>query len=274
MRKTNRLKWFFSLEGATAKDNVLLLFSKLLFALEAVILYRSIGDAGVDRLVERLNFPYPLTIKTRYGFLVRATRLIEYVLFTREFEPEVVDRLQVGDEMTFIDVGANYGFYTLYVASRNNNCTVIAIEPLDRVFDALVANVKLNNYRNVKCLNCAAWNKDNINIKLFLNKDSLSNPSAVYNGEIFVSVPARTIDSIVVENAIPRVNWLKIDVESAEAFVLEGAEKTLAITDNVLLEIHTKENGIICEKMLKEAGFKIEALRQTKEGIYNIHACH
>lgn len=267
------MRWFLSLEGVTAKDNFVLFFSKLLFAFEAIILYHSFSGSQVDKLIERRYFPRPLTIKSRFGFLAQVTRFLEYVLFTRDFEPEVMRHLQIQDgTMTFIDVGANYGFYSLYIASRSRNSVIIAIEPFDMVFKALATNVKINTYENVVCLNCAAWNMDNTKINLYLNKDSISNPSTVFGGENFVSVPARTIDSIVSENMISKVDWLKIDVESAEVFVLQGAKKTLEVTDNILLEIHTKENGLVCEKILKDAGFKIEVIRQAKAEIYNVHA--
>jgi FkbM family methyltransferase len=273
LRKIERFRWFLSLEGVTFKDNLVLFFSKLFFAFRAIILYHSISGAKVEKLIERLYLPRPLTVKTRYGFLAQVTRFLEYVLFTRDFEPEIMRRLQVQNGiMTFIDVGANYGFYSLYTASKSPNSTIIAIEPFDKVFEALATNIKINNYQNIKCLNCAAWNKDNTTINLYLNRDSISNPSAVSGGENFVPVSARTIDSIISENLISKVDWLKIDVESAEVFVLQGAKKTLQITNNVLLEVHTKENGLACEKMLKDAGFKIEIIRQTKAGIYNLHA--
>ena len=267
------MRWFLSLEGVTGRDNFVLFFSKLLFAFEAVFLYHSISGGQADKLIERLHFPGPLTIRTRYGFLAQVTRFLEYVLFTRDFEPEVVGRIDVEDRTrTFIDVGANYGFYSLYVASRNRKSVIIAIEAFDKVFEALANNVKINDYQNIKCLNCAAWKEDNIDINLYLNKDSISNPSVVFGGENFVSVPARTIDSIVSENRISKVDWLKIDVESAEVFVLQGAKKTLEVTANVLLEIHTEENGLVCERILKDAGFQIETIRQAKAQIYNVHA--
>ena len=267
------MRWFLSLEGVTGRDNLVLFFSKLLFAFEAVFLYHSISGWKTDKLIERLYFPSPLTIRTRYGFLAQVTRFLEYVLFTRDFEPEVVGRIEVEDKTrTFIDVGANYGFYSLYVASRNQKTVIIAIEAFDKVFEALANNVKINDYQNIKCLNCAAWKEDNININLYLNKDSISNPSVVSGGENFASVPAKTIDRIVSENMISKVDWLKIDVESAEVFVLQGAKKTLEVTANVLLEIHTEENGLICERILKDAGFEIETIRHAKAQIYNVHA--
>lgn len=274
LRKLQRLRWLISLEGITAKDNFILFWSKLLFAIEAITLYRAISGSQVDKLIEKTDFPGPVTIKTRHGFLARVTRFIEYVLFTRDFEPEVRGLLQVQNEtmMTFIDVGANFGFYSLYLASRSPRTFIIAIEPFDKVFEALAANVKINNYQNITCLNCAAWNKNDTKINLYLNKDSISNPSAVFGGENFVSVSARTIDSIVSEKMISKVDWLKIDVESAEVFVLQGAKKTLELTDNIILEIHTLENGQVCEKMLKNAGFKIETIRHGKSEIYNVHA--
>jgi len=272
LQNINKIKWFFSLEGRNARDNIILFCSKCSFAIQVILFYPSAGALGLQKLIETFNLPSSIIIKTRYGFLVRISRMYEYVLFTRLFEPEVLARLKISEKMTFIDVGANYGLYTLYMASKNPSCTIIAMEPYDKVYAALVDNVQLNSYDNVKCMNCAAWDVDNITINLYLNKESIANPTVVGSTNDFVPVHTRTIDGIVTEHGLSKINWLKIDVESAETFVLKGAKESLKITDNILLEIHTKENGVFCEEMLKKIGFRTEIIRQKDKGFYNIHA--
>ena len=52
-------------------------------------------------------------------------------------------------------------------------------------------------------------------------------------------------------------------IDSAEVMVLEGATKTLQITKNLILEIHSRKNAKECLKILKEHGFHVEIIRKS-----------
>jgi hypothetical protein len=56
----------------------------------------------------------------------------------------------------------------------------------------------------------------------------------------YIEVKANTLDSLLVENGINQVNWIKIDVEGAELEVLRGATDLLSssIDTSLLIEIH------------------------------------
>ncbi len=55
----------------------------------------------------------------------------------------------------------------------------------------------------------------------------------------YVEVNTDTLDSILEQNRINHVNWIKIDVEGAEFEVLKGSTKTLSSNDiSLLVEIH------------------------------------
>src|SRR5262249_15115462 len=62
-------------------------------------------------------------------------------------EPETSDSLLFFFQRssTFIDVGANYGFYSVLAALWNPNIRVVAFEPLQPIFEGLARNVSLNN---------------------------------------------------------------------------------------------------------------------------------
>jgi len=80
------------------------------------------------------------------------------------------------------------------------------------------------------------------------------------------------LDRIISNYKISSIDWLKIDVESAEVHVLEGAKNALSITKNIILEIHTKEIGLKCEKILKNSGFTMFLVSESSAGIYSVHA--
>ncbi len=63
-----------------------------------------------------------------------------------------------------------------------------------------------------------------------------------------------------------------MDIESAEVKALEGAKEALKITENFLLEIHSKKNGKECERLLKNNGFDIGVIDKENEDYYIILA--
>jgi len=151
------------------------------------------------------------------------------------------------------------GFYSLFAAKNCPNGQVISIEPDKDLYEKILENLKINNFKNVKCINCAVSDVDRTKIKLFKGMNS----TIFGSGDNFSLVESRTIDSIVSEFQLSHIDWMKIDVESVEVMVLEGSTKTLQITKNLILEIHSRKNAKECLKILKEHGFHVEIIRKS-----------
>jgi hypothetical protein len=60
------------------------------------------------------------------------------------------------------------------------------------------------------------------------------------NNQKYIEVKANRLDSLLLENGIKEVNWIKIDVEGAEFEVLKGAITILSSSKDIslLIEIH------------------------------------
>jgi hypothetical protein len=71
----------------------------------------------------------------------------------------------------FIDVGANIGRYSLYLAKKFPNTLVIAIEPDPEAYFSLIKGVQANNLNNVIALNLAAYNSNGY-VVLFRKRSS------------------------------------------------------------------------------------------------------
>ncbi len=128
---------------------------------------------------------------------------------------------------TIIDVGANMGKYTMLSAKAvGERGLVISVEadPLD--FQRLKENTRLNNFNNVVLCHVAAWNSDTT-LRFFKGHHS-GHHSLKINWRLgYFTVPARTLDSVLCELLVEKVNWIKIDVEGAEVEVLEGAKNIM-----------------------------------------------
>ncbi len=180
-----------------------------------------------------------------YKFYVRPDKqdlaTYENAIF-RLFKPKERDN--------FIDVGAHVGRYSIMAAKRIGSLgRVIAIEAHPETFELLNKNIKLNGLANVTTINAVATSEKG-KVKLFLpGQDS---GLTVYNTiminrakptENFLEVEANTLDNILSEYSMHRVNYLKIDVEGAELEVLKGAVNTLSSNKDITLvvEVHGTE---------------------------------
>ena len=133
--------------------------------------------------------------------------------------------LKKGD--VFLDIGAHIGKYTVIGAKMvGRQGLVISVEPHPTNYKVLRENINLNNLNNVIALNVAAWNREG-HLKFFIAKESGSHSLKINHGLGAINVRARPLDTLLEELGVKRVNYIKIDVEGAEAEVLEGLTLTL-----------------------------------------------
>lgn len=136
--------------------------------------------------------------------------------------------------MTMIDAGANEGAYTIYAAARIGPAgRVMAIEPSPRELERLRANLELNNAANVTVVPAALAERPG-QVELQIAEDAHAGQntfgSFVYPGvgsSGQVGVTATTIDMLVDEHGLDRVDVIKLDLEGAEERALTGARQTL-----------------------------------------------
>lgn len=152
-----------------------------------------------------------------------------------EFEPaelKFVSRILTSDSV-FLDVGANVGIFSLLASKIAISGKIIAFEPATETFELLCRNVELNEARNAVAYRVALSNSAG-EAKLNLNapgKDGLntlgrpSHPSCEPVGT--ETVPTTTIDEFLRAQSLTHVDAMKVDVEGAELFVLQGAENLL-----------------------------------------------
>jgi FkbM family methyltransferase len=173
-----------------------------------------------------------------------------YIYYFGVWEPNLTawleQRLRTGD--TFIDVGANIGYYSV-LASRlvGPEGKVVAVEPQHQSFETLQKNLRINRCLNVRCINAAAWDTDDI-IPIFTGPALPEGRTSVISalgrecgfkesGKIVAAPLARIIS--IPEITTARV--IKIDVEGAEWQVISGMadilDKTLPDLE-IMIEVH------------------------------------
>lgn len=159
---------------------------------------------------------------------------------------------------TVVDVGAHIGGFTLPASKIAKK--VVAIEPEPRNFSCLRENTR--DLRNVIAVHKAAWkSKGVLELKLALSttKHSLIGVSKPVDRS--VKVQADSLDNILYDLGIEKVDFLKIDTEGAEPEVLEGARKTLKTAEKIAVGIGPEEHGRAVmprvKRFLESEGFTV-----------------
>jgi len=136
---------------------------------------------------------------------------------------------------TFVDVGANFGIYSLRSAPLvGATGHVIAVEPNPESLERLRTNVGANHESMVEVVPVACSDREGtldlyVAPKANTGETSLSRTNASQDGAIshIYKVRTRPLDDIIREAGVMRVDAIKIDVEGAEYVVLKGAQQTL-----------------------------------------------
>jgi len=165
-------------------------------------------------------------------------------------EPAVQQAIQqhLRPGMTFYDLGANIGFFSLLAARLVGPAgRVVSFEADPEIAARLTENLSYNNFTHAAVEEKAVWSEPGT--VSFARVDSNTSPDRglghVSVGEKTaagaISVEAISLDQYVLSHPPP--DFLKCDVEGAEVPVFQGAERLIREKRPVLLvEMHSKEN--------------------------------
>jgi len=134
---------------------------------------------------------------------------------------------------TFIDVGANIGYYALYMLPKAGKVYAFEPDPRMRAMLALV----LNDRKSVEIVPSAVGHKDGkatFTIEAAGEVSHLADDRAS-DGSQNIEVNVVTLDSFVFERQIHNVGAIKIDVEGFDFFVVAGSISIMRSQRPVLL---------------------------------------
>jgi FkbM family methyltransferase len=127
-----------------------------------------------------------------------------------------------------LDCGANVGAYTRHALDRGAK-VVVAIEMAPESLECLRRNLEREvTGGRVIIYPKGVWNKED-ELQLSTGDDWASTASSVVldRGKRGPKVPLTTIDKLVAELQLLRVDFIKMDIEGAEMQALEGARATV-----------------------------------------------
>lgn len=133
--------------------------------------------------------------------------------------------LKTGD--VALDLGANQGIYCCaFGAVVGPSGRVIAVEPIPRQVERLQANIALNGFRQCEVLQKAISDRVGTTTLGLGSGDVLASIVAEDKSKS-IEVQTTTVDQIVRDHSLHRVDFIKLDIEGAEMLALRGAENTL-----------------------------------------------
>lgn len=171
-------------------------------------------------------------------------------------------------DSVFYDIGANYGFYSTLALSFGSE--IHAFEPSSHCMRFLKINTDAFNGRTT--LNHLALSDSEGEVDFFDMSSGRKSGMSTINTAIAQAspvtykksvVPTITLDNYVQHHSVPTI--MKIDVEGAEAKVLEGARETLRThAPTLVVEIWGSSVGMANSRatlsLLKELGYHSYAI--------------
>jgi FkbM family methyltransferase len=204
------------------------------------------------------------------GFLFRCDLrdlLMREVCVTGRYEPQETILLQhlLGPGHTFVDVGANWGYFTLVAASLVGAAgRIVSVEADPRACRALAANIAMNVISTAQVVEAAADSREGtLSFNTYgTHSDEFASYGVVRSratvaGMRAFDVRTRPLDDVLDEAGVDRVDLLKLDIEGAEAQALAGLGRRLTSgrIERILMELHPE--------LLRERGESAEALIAT-----------
>jgi FkbM family methyltransferase len=173
--------------------------------------------------------------------------------------------------MTFVDIGANIGYYTTIAARIVGQAgRVYSFEPYEPIRAHLETNIRLNRFENVVVRAEAVTNHAG-EVSLYPSDWELNQGiSTIVPGKAggkARAVPAIRLDDFADGLGKPRIDVIKMDIEGAEPLAIAGASRTLAASDGPVVIFEAAELEAVAGP-LRAHGYHIRRLHYTlREGL-------
>jgi FkbM family methyltransferase len=162
---------------------------------------------------------------------------------------------------TVIDIGANIGVFAVF-SVRSGAKKVFCYEPNPEAFSVLRKNIDLNGFCEAVCAeNLAVTARSNETI--YIPRESSPYNQATknpVNASDSVSIKTISLEQIVEDNGLSKIDYLKLDCEGAEYEILMTCPSdVLARVRRIRMELHYSADHSPEEliKFMAEQGFNI-----------------
>ena len=167
---------------------------------------------------------------------------------------------------SFVDVGANIGYYSLLARKRlGTEGVVMSFEPMIDMFEKLIMNIKEENIQAYQYAVSSSNGYAALNIlKGAETNDGLFTLQECNEAIGCVMVPTISLDEFLYKD----IHLLKIDIEGHEYSALSGAKSLLAMgkVKNIIFEDHNIDQSKV-STLLSNMGYKIFSIGWDLNGL-------
>lgn len=136
-----------------------------------------------------------------------------------------------------VDAGAYNGLFTVYAAIKvGPNGHVIAFEPDPYSAHILSKNIYLNHLSNVTVIKKGLFSKTS---RVRFDVQGVGSRLQIYNRNIptLNYIEVDSLDNILIDLRVKKINFIKMDIECAEIEALKGCKRTIKHNQNIHLAI-------------------------------------
>ena len=182
----------------------------------------------------------------------------------------IIQNIKKNDSI-FIDIGCNYGAYSIPVSKNDKNLKVYCFDPSRKSLERLNENINLNNLENIKYFKLGIGErKKSVFFDDNLNNYKNSGSYQINDKNIGYKINIDSIDNLIESNEIqPQENiFIKMDIEGYEFFALKGLVKTIK-KYNVMIFFEFSKKIFKNHKFLEKEFIDFININSLK--IYNIN---
>jgi len=148
--------------------------------------------------------------------------------------------------MVVVDIGSNIGYYVVLESKLvGSKGLVVAVEPDPVNFSYLLRNIRLNKLRNVMTVNKAISDRDGTINMIKSNRSNwsrvlqTSHDLAAQDVISVVEVQAVTLDNLIKQLGLNKVDFIRMDVEGHEDYIIRASENTIqGYLPDIFMEFH------------------------------------
>lgn len=203
-------------------------------------------------------------------------KISDEIRYNGVYEPETVKVVShfLKPGMTFVDVGAHIGQYTILASKAvGPGGRVLSIEADPENFSILQRNILLSSLCNVTAMNIAISDTTG-STELYLGDASNvgTNSLAIpFNSSgRSITVQTKTLDDVLKVQGITQVNLVKADIEGAEALLLKGGGSILESLNSPVWIMEM--NGSQLDKQGSSIAEVVGILEKSGYSLYNIES--
>lgn len=201
-------------------------------------------------------------------------------------EPETLEWIDsIPKNSVLWDVGANIGLYSVY-AAKKRNCRVWAFEPSVFNLELLARNIFANGLTEKVCIVPVALSDRLEFSKMHLTSTALGGALSTFGQDFgwdgkairqvfeFQTI-GLSMEDAMQKLAIPKPDYIKMDVDGLEHFILKGGPAVLLSIKGILIEVNDdfNEQAEQCLKLLVEAGLVLKEKRHSEISAGSVDSC-